>query len=235
MISNPDQLLEIKGSDDYQFPGFFSTPYSQCLGYCPDITKLGLYTSESPDFLYYDIQLGKDKPRNPQRLTVMLPDIEETLNVTYRLIPCRGVKHCSEHEQTGCFVTSTRESKPCPHHPSAALVSSGPCPVEFVYIRPCELFDDCRWLTGFDSADSATIAWFLLNQLIAPPAIKNRFPVVECQSSGSPAQSESEYPTSVPFCLRTFGTSVPHMLFLSRTGDPFHCCQVRLTWSRVEF
>ena len=35
---------------------------------------------------------------------------------------------------------------------------------------------------------------FLLNQLIAPPNMTNRFPVVECQSSMSPAQSASENP-----------------------------------------
>ena len=35
--------------------------------------------------------------------------------------------------------------------------------------------------------DRATMACFLLNQLIAPPAITNRFPVVECQLSESPA------------------------------------------------
>ena len=85
MMSSPDQWFKIKGSEDYQFPGVFSAPYPQRLGYCPDITKLGLYTPESPDFLYYDIQFGKDKPRNPQRMTVTLPDTEEALNVIYRL------------------------------------------------------------------------------------------------------------------------------------------------------
>ena len=84
-MSSPDQWFKIKGSEDYQFPGVFSAPYPQRLGYCPDITKLGLYTPESPDFLYYDIQFGKDKPRNPQRMTVTLPDTEEALNVIYRL------------------------------------------------------------------------------------------------------------------------------------------------------
>ena len=89
MMSSPDQWFKIKGSEDYQFPGVFSAPYPQRLGYCPDITKLGLYTPESPDFLYYDIQFGKDKPRNPQRMTVTLPDTEEALNVIYRfsLVP----------------------------------------------------------------------------------------------------------------------------------------------------
>ena len=47
--------------------------------------------------------------------------------------------------------------------------------------------------------DKATICCFLLMQETAPPDNRNRFPVVEWRLSGSPAQSESEYPESFPF------------------------------------
>ena len=39
------------------------------------------------------------------------------------------------------------------------------------------------------AVDNATTGYFLLNQLIAPPDMPNIFPVVECRSSMSPAQS----------------------------------------------
>ena len=43
--------------------------------------------------------------------------------------------------------------------------------------------------------DSATTGCFLLDQVMAAPDIINRFPVVECLSFISPAQSASENPT----------------------------------------
>ena len=43
--------------------------------------------------------------------------------------------------------------------------------------------------------DSTTTGSFLLDQLMAAPDIINRFPVVECLSFISPAQSASENPT----------------------------------------
>ena len=42
--------------------------------------------------------------------------------------------------------------------------------------------------------DKATTAYFLLNQVIGPPAIKKIIPLIECRSSRSLAQSASEYP-----------------------------------------
>ena len=113
------------------FVGIFREEYPKRLGYCDDITKLGMFNADEPDFIYYDIQFGKRKPRNPQQLTVTFTD-ESSLNVTYRITPCRGVKMCGSHVQ-GCeYLTSTRESHPCPNHPKVPLVSSGECPVEFL-------------------------------------------------------------------------------------------------------
>ena len=146
MISNPEQWFEIRSSYDYQFPGVFHSEYPQRLGYCPDITKLGLYTASNPEFMYYDIQFGKGKPRNPQKMLVTFTNTGDSLEVMYRITPCAGVKLCSE---TGCsYVTSTRDCKPCTQHPKAQLQRSGSCPVEFVYIQPCEPSDNRRWLTG---------------------------------------------------------------------------------------
>ena len=60
-----------------------------------------MFNADEPDFIYYDIQFGKGKPRNPQQLTVTFTD-ESSLNVTYRITPCRGVKMCGSHVQ-GCI------------------------------------------------------------------------------------------------------------------------------------
>ena len=42
--------------------------------------------------------------------------------------------------------------------------------------------------------ESATTDCYLLSQIIAPPDMANRFPVIECQLSMSLAQSESKNP-----------------------------------------
>ena len=52
--------------------------------------------------------------------------------MNYRIVPCGGVTMCSA---VGCsYVTSTREHRHCSSHPDSLLVSSGECPVEFVYV-----------------------------------------------------------------------------------------------------
>lgn len=107
-----------------------------------------MFSTDEPDFIYYDIQFGKGKPRNPQQIHVAFSD-GTSLNATYRITPCRGVKMCGSHAQGCGYVTSTRESRPCPDHPKVPLVSSGDCPVEFLYIKPADATDPRRWLTGF--------------------------------------------------------------------------------------
>ena len=42
----------------YIYAGVFNEEYPKRLGYCTDITKLGMYTPKEPDMLYYDIQFG---------------------------------------------------------------------------------------------------------------------------------------------------------------------------------
>lgn len=153
MLQNSTYWFPITSSDDYQYPGVFKASYPQRLGYCEDVTKLGLYTSSNPDFMYYDIQLGKGKPRNPQTVTVTTSEDkdgqQETLQVEYKIAPCKGIKLCGRNEEGCDYVTSTREHRPCLSHPSVPLVACGSCPVEFVYIRPTDKNDNRRWQTGF--------------------------------------------------------------------------------------
>ena len=60
--------------------------------------------------MYYDIQFGKGKPRNPQKMLVTFTDTGDSLEVMYRITPCAGVKLCGE---TGCsYVTSAHDCKP---------------------------------------------------------------------------------------------------------------------------
>ena len=46
------------------------------------------------------------------------------------------------------------------------------------------------------AVDKATLVCFLLRQLTAPPPIVNRYPDVDFRSFTSPAQFESEYPST---------------------------------------
>jgi len=40
LLSDKSNWFDIKSSDDYNFPGVFTTPFPQRLGYCKDISKL---------------------------------------------------------------------------------------------------------------------------------------------------------------------------------------------------
>lgn len=42
------------------FVGIFREEYPKRLGYCDDITKLGMFNADEPDFIYYDIQFSKE-------------------------------------------------------------------------------------------------------------------------------------------------------------------------------
>jgi len=61
LLLNKENWFAINKSSDYNFPGVFSTPYPQRLGYCEDISKLSNYEAGDPHFLYSDIQIGKAK------------------------------------------------------------------------------------------------------------------------------------------------------------------------------
>ena len=131
-------------SKDYHFPGVFEHPPPKRMGYCSDITTLPNYEKTDPDFTYADIQLGKGKARNQRQASVSVDGVDE--DVIYRIVPCGGVKHCSE--ESCKYVVSTRETKPCPDHPGKKLNRTECCPVEFVYIKPQDPDDNRRWLTG---------------------------------------------------------------------------------------
>ena len=119
--------------------------------------------------LYYDIQFGKGKARNPQKMTV-IDDAGSPLEVQYRITPCRGVKLCGEQ---GCtYVTSMRENRSCPNHPSIALVSSGDCPVEFLYIKPTDTKDNRRWQTGIVRTNCDVMKQQIIHSHPVPPASK---------------------------------------------------------------
>ena len=53
------------------YTGVFNEEYPKRLGYCTDITKLGIYTPRGPDMLYYNIQFAKGKARNPPKMRVI--------------------------------------------------------------------------------------------------------------------------------------------------------------------
>ena len=151
--------------------GIFTEEYPKRLGYCADISQLGMFTPNEPDFLYYDIQFGKGKPRNPQQITISFGD-ESSLDVTYRIAPCRGVKLCGSHAQGCGYVTSTRENRPCPDHPKLPLVCSGECPVEFLYVKPTDDTDNRRWQTGFVRTSKEIMKGANIHSHPTPPGSK---------------------------------------------------------------
>lgn len=190
------------------FVGIFREEYPKRLGYCNDITKLGMFNADEPDFIYYDIQIGKGKPRNPQQLTVTFTD-ESSLNVTYRITPCQGVKMCGSHVQ-GCeYLTSTRESRPCPNHPKVPLVSSGECPVEFLYIKPTDATDNRRWLTGFVRGS---------RELMEKTNIHNH-----------PTHPSSKIPCKIQNDIRDAVTENPHLKTSDLVeGNRISCCKLHV-------
>lgn len=146
LMSSSENWYTICREEDYEFPGTFSTPAPQRMGYCSDITTLPKYDHSNEHFLFTDIQFGKGKARNLQRTKMSVDGTEEEL--WYRIVPCGGVKLCGDHENGCSYVTSTRETRSCPSHPKSHLVKSGECPVEFIYIWPTEESDKRRWITG---------------------------------------------------------------------------------------
>ena len=62
LTSDKSNWFVIKSSDNYNFPGVFTTPFPQHLGYCEDISKLLNYEVSDPHF-HSDIQIGKGKAR----------------------------------------------------------------------------------------------------------------------------------------------------------------------------
>lgn len=147
-MSSYDNWFPIVDETDYHFPGVFTSPHPKRQGYCDDTSTLTRYDSHNPHFLFTDIQLGKGKARNVQKVTMVVDGVDETL--LYRVVPCGGVKLCPA---VNCsYVTSTREIRACLQHPGEKLirsnVSSEECPVEFVYIWPDNEEDNRRWITG---------------------------------------------------------------------------------------
>ena len=146
-MSSRKNWYEISSETDYQFPGIFEAPFPQRLGYCPDVSTLPLYKSGVSVFLYAEIQFGRGKAHNPQRVTMSVDGKEEA--VRYRIVPCGGVKQCAKYGEGCTHVVSTREIRnDCQSHPKEKLVRTANCPVEFIYIQPDDESDPRRWLTG---------------------------------------------------------------------------------------
>ena len=144
LMTTSENWFPITSNKDYHFPGVFEHLPPKRMGYCSDITMLPNYEKSDPDFMYTDIQLGKGKARNQREVTLNVDGAND--DIIYRIVPCGGVKVCSD--KSCSYVVSTRETKPCPDHPNKKLERSGYCPVEFVYLKPKDPSDSRRWLTG---------------------------------------------------------------------------------------
>lgn len=144
LLSSKEKWFEIKHTEDYHYPGKFTSPYPQRLGYSQDITGLPFYVKEDQDFLFNDIQMSKGKPRAPRKVKFSVDGKEEEL--FYRLAPCSSNKQCCVEDCS--YAIPIRENKSCPDHPDANLIVKKECPVEFVYVWPENKDDKRRWISG---------------------------------------------------------------------------------------
>lgn len=144
LLSSRDYWYEIDEPADYQYPGKFRVDPPRRLGFASDITSLPFYTKEDEHFLFNDVQLSKGKVRAARKIAALVDGKEE--EIFYRIAPCGGVKCCAIEDCS--YSISTREHRPCPEHPETSLVSSGECPVEYVYVWPVCSDDKRRWISG---------------------------------------------------------------------------------------
>ena len=165
LLSDQTKWFAIENPDDYQYPGVFPYELPKRVAYCEDITALPFYDSSNKHFMFEDIQLGKGNTRATRKTTVSINGKAE--EIFYKIAPCKGVKACSA---SGCsYVTSTRESKQCPHHQKSQLQSSGSCPVDFFYVWPTASEDNRRWIGGLVRSDDM-LSDNLHNHPINPPS-----------------------------------------------------------------
>ena len=122
-MESKERWFPITSSDDYHFPGVFSSPFPQRMGYCEDISVLPNFEPTDEHFLFSDIQLGKGKARPVRSVEVTVDGKKELLK--YRIIPCGGVKVCGATDVKCDYVVSTRETRPCPNHPRHKLIRQG--------------------------------------------------------------------------------------------------------------
>ena len=83
LLSSKEKWFEIKNTEDYHYPGKFSSPYPQRLGYSQDISALPFYVKEDHDFLFNDIQMSKGKPRAPRKVKFSVDGKEENLGLRH--------------------------------------------------------------------------------------------------------------------------------------------------------
>ena len=146
LMQSKENWYPIQRPEDYHFPGVFSHDHPKRIGYYEDITIIPNYVATDPDFMYKDIQIGKGKAQGNQTIELDVAGRKERM--TYKIVPCNGVKVCPAE---GCdHMVPTWEIKPCPQHKGQPLTRSAGCPVEFIYIQPEEEADNRRWITGID-------------------------------------------------------------------------------------
>ncbi len=79
LIADKQKWFEIRCSSDYHYPGRFSSPDQQRMGYCADIGLLPNYEPTNPHFLFSNIQLGKGTPRGVQETQFDVDGRQETV------------------------------------------------------------------------------------------------------------------------------------------------------------
>ena len=139
------------------------------IAYCEDITALTPVTNTSCLKIFSWV---RETPEvGTGKTTVSINRKAE--EIFYKIASCIGVKACSASRCS--YVTSTQESKQCPHHQKPQLQSLGSCPVDFFHVWPTASEDNRRWIGWLVWSDDM-LADNLRNHPINPPS---KIPVKE--------------------------------------------------------
>ena len=140
LLCRTENWAPLDTKEKYQYPGWHNSSIGNVLYYTDNVKSLPQY-SES-HFLWSDIQLNKTSTTK-NKFTIQINSKEE--NLQYWLSHCNGVKKCGECDH---ILPKSYIKNNCKQHPTADLISTEGCAVEFVYIFPQNVEDHRRWIGG---------------------------------------------------------------------------------------
>ena len=127
LLCSTENWVPLDTKERYQYPGWHSSSVGNVLYYTDNVKSMPYYND--PHFLWSDIQLSKTS----------------TTKNKYWLSHCNGVKKCGECDHV---LPKSYLKNNCSRHPTADLIATEGCAVEFVYIFPQNIEDLRGWTGG---------------------------------------------------------------------------------------
>jgi len=175
LLYSNENWIPLQAKEKYQYPGWHNeTTAGNVLYFAEDIKSLPHYSG--PHFLWSDVQLSKS---TTTKNTFIMQIGSKSEHLHYWLSRCNGVKQCSQcdHVLPRSFVKNN-----CKQHPTAELISTEGCEVEFVYIFPHNIEDHRRWIGGLIRS----------TEVVPKPSLHNH-PVRQSLSHKIPAKVISDF------------------------------------------